>query len=249
MFKHGVSVELVDQLSVERLKSLEPLRFGQTTAPEKESRKPAIIEHVRATAKNLSPVVKAMVRVQVATGMRPSELFNMRPADIDRSGDVWIYSPRTHKTMRTGRPKLIPIIGDARDAITDYLNRDPQSFIFSPAESMQWRRATGTAKRVTPRSSGNKVGSNRKANPKSLPKQQYNGAGYRQAIKRAAEKAKVPVWHPYQLRHLTATVIRAALGLESSQALLGHSTALMAAHYARESVEQATIAAKAAPTL
>ncbi|MEO8270411.1 MAG: hypothetical protein ABI557_11880 [Aureliella sp.] len=51
---------------------------------------------------------------------------------------------------------------------------------------------------------------------------------------------KVPHWFPYQLRHLTATVIRAALGIEESQALLGHSTALMTAHYARESIEAAS---------
>lgn len=249
VFRYGVSVELVDVATVDRLRTLEPLRFGQTSAPEKQATKPANIEHVRATAKHLSPVIKAMVRVQVATGMRPIELFRMRPCDIDRSGKVWIYSPQTHKTMRTGREKLIPIIGDARDAITDYLNRDPDTYLFSPAESMQWHRAQATAKRVTPAKQGNRVGTNRTAQPKRQPQTMFAGTSYQQAIKRAAKKAGVPHWYPYQLRHLTATVIRSALGIEESQALLGHSTALMTAHYARESVEAATRAAKAAPKL
>lgn len=249
IFRHGVSVELVDVATVERLRTLEPLRYGQTQAPEKQSTRPANLEHVRATAKHFSPVIKAMVRVQVATGMRPIELFRMRPCDIDRSGEVWIYSPQTHKTMRTGRAKLIPIVGDAREAIEDYLNREPDAHIFSPAESTQWHRAMATAKRVTPKNQGNKVGSNRLVSPRRSARTHFAGTSYQQAIKRAAVKAKVPHWFPYQLRHLTATVVRAALGIEDSQALLGHSTALMTAHYARESVEAATRAANVAPKL
>ena len=35
-----------------------------------------------------------MVRIQVATGMRPSEVCKMRPCDIDLSReDAWIYRP------------------------------------------------------------------------------------------------------------------------------------------------------------
>jgi integrase len=250
IFRHGVSCELVSIDVVHRLKTLEPLRYGQTTASEPKRRKPVSIEHVRATAENLPPVVKAMIRVQVATGMRPIELFRMRPADIDRSGETWIYRPSTHKTERTGKEKLIPLVGDARDAITDYLQREPESFCFSPAESMTWRRSKSRSNRQTPLSCGNREGTNRKKKPKSVPKNYYTGNGYRQAIRRAAESAGVPHWTPYQIRHLSATVIRAVLGgLEDAQALLGHSTALMTEHYAAESLEAATRAAKAAPKL
>lgn len=37
-------------------------------------------------------------------------------------------------------------------------------------------------------------------------------------------------WTPYQIRNLTATEVRVALDLESSQALLGHSKSLMTEH-------------------
>jgi integrase len=59
----------------------------------------------------------------------------------------------------------------------------------------------------------------------------------------------VPKWTPYQIRHLTATVIREALGLEGSQALLGHSDRQMTEHYAKLSENKAIEAARAAPRL
>lgn len=249
MFRHGVAGELITVAKVQQLQTLEPLRKGQTKAPETEAVEPANLEHVRATAKHLSPVVKAMLRVQIATGARPKEVCMMRPCDIDRSGEVWVYKPSEHKTDWVGKAKHIPLVGDARAAVEDYLNRDPQAYCFSPAESMAWRRAVGTAKRKTPKNQGNRPGTNRKENPKRVPRERYDAASYRQAIERAAKKAGVDHWHPYQLRHLTATAVRAVLGIEDAKALLGHSTALMTAHYARESVEAATRAAKVAPTL
>lgn len=249
IFKHAVSGELIDIAKVQQLKTLEPLRNGQTAAPETPEVEPANIAHVRATAKHLTPVVKAMLRIQIATGMRPGELFNMRPCDIDRRSEVWLYRPSRHKTSWRGKKKVIPLVGDARDAVTDYLFRDPEAFCFSPAESVAWVRAVASANRKTPLSCGNKPGSNRQADPKRTPKSQYTATSYCQSIQRAAKRAGVPQWHPYQCRHLTATVVRAALGIEDTKALLGHSTAAMTAHYARESIEAATRAANAAPKL
>ncbi|MEO9595807.1 tyrosine-type recombinase/integrase [Rhodopirellula bahusiensis] len=250
MFTHAVAGELVDITKVQQLKTLETLRNGQTTAPETEKVKPVPIEHVRMTADHLSPIIKAMLRIQVATGMRPSEVCAMRPCDIDRTGENWIYVPSKHKTGWRGKTKAVPIIDDAREAITDYLNRDPESFCFSPKEAMEWRRAVGAAKRVTPMSCGNRKGTNRKKDPKRLPRDHYDAHSYRQALQRAQKTAGSPHWFPYQLRHLSATTIRAALGgTEEAQALLGHSTALMTDHYTQKSLEAAVRAAKAAPKL
>jgi integrase len=249
VFSHAVSCEMVDIEKVAQLKTLEPLRYGQTTAPETKKVTPVSLDVVRKTAEHLSPIVRAMLRIQIATGMRPKELCMMRPIDIDRTGAVWLYRPSSHKTAHTGKTKVLPLIGDAREAITDYLQRDPQAFCFSPIEAMAWRHAVGASKRVTPPNQGNRPGTNVKANPKSKPRDRYDAVSYRQAITRAANAAKVPHWFPYQCRHLTATMVRAALRIEDAQALLGHSTPLMTAHYAQESIEAATRAAKAAPTL
>jgi integrase len=249
IFRHSVASELIGIATVERLKTLEPLRYGQTAAHETAAVEPVDIEHVRRTAAYLTPVVKAMLRVQIATGARPKEVCMMRPRDIDRSGKVWLYRPSSHKTTHAGRSKTIPLVDDAREAVTDFLNRDPDAFLFSPAESMAWRRAVGAANRKTAMNCGNRAGSNRKADPQRLPRDRYDAQSYRQSIQRAAKAAGVPQWHPYQCRHLTATMIRAALNIEDTQALLGHSKAAMTAHYARESLEAATRAAGRSKTL
>jgi len=249
IWKYAVSQELVTSSCWEALRSVEALQAGQTTAQETEPVLPANIDHVRKTAAHLSPVVKSMLRVQIATGMRPSEVCKMRPCEIDRTGEVWVYRPKKHKTAKRGKIKAVPLIGDARAAITDYLNRDPQAFCFSPRESVAWKRAIGAANRTTPLSCGNRAGTNRKAEPAKQPGECFTHHSYRQAIQRAARAAKVPKWNPYQLRHLAATVIREALGVEHAQAALGHSHADMTQHYAKLSLAKAIEAAEAAPTL
>lgn len=247
MFKFAVSQELVEPTVWQRLKSVEALRAGQTAAKEPEPIRPVDIEVVRQTAVELSPVLKAMLRVQVATGMRPSEVCKMRPCDIDRSGPVWMFRPPKHKTAAKGKLKAVPIVGDARDAITDYLQRDPKACCFSPAESVAWWRAQQRAERKSkvPPSQRNRA----KESPRKTPSEQFDSHSYRQSVQRAAKRAGVPQWHPYQLRHLAGTVVRDALGIEAAQALLGHSQAAMTEHYAKLSEAKAIEAAAVAPKL
>src|SRR5579871_5812790 len=67
--------------------------------------------------------------------------------------------------------------------------------------------------------------SRRVKNPKRSPGFRYKPESYGHAVERAAEKAKVPHWHPNQLRLLFATEVRRSYGLEAAQVLLGHSRA------------------------
>ncbi|MEQ1827732.1 MAG: hypothetical protein ABL921_17360 [Pirellula sp.] len=60
--------------------------------------------------------------------MRPSELFAIRPGDIDRSGIEWMYRPPEHKNKSKGKGRSIPIVGDAREALEDYMNRPQDSY-------------------------------------------------------------------------------------------------------------------------
>jgi integrase len=226
---------------------VEPLRLGQTEAPETEPVTPVDLEIVRKTAKHLSPVLKAMLRVQVATGMRPSEVCRIRPCDIDRSGNFWMFRPAKHKTANKGKRKAVPIVGDARDAITDYLNRDPQAYCFSPVDSVAWWQAQKRANRKS-KVQPSQV-SRAKTNPRKRPRDHYDANSYRQSIQRAAKAAGVESWHPYQLRHLAGTVVRDALGIEAAQALLGHSHLCMTEHYAKQTEAKAIEAANAAPKL
>ena len=50
-----------------------------------------------------------MIQLQMLTGMRTCEITIMRPGDIDRSADVWIYSPASHKTDYLGQEKFVPL--------------------------------------------------------------------------------------------------------------------------------------------
>ncbi|MCM2369660.1 tyrosine-type recombinase/integrase [Aporhodopirellula aestuarii] len=249
IFRHAVSRELIGVDSLARLKTLEPLKRGQTSAKESKPRGPADIDAVRETAKHLSPTVRAMVIVQVATGMRPSEVCMMRPMDIDKTGTEWIYRPEHHKTAHHGVVKAVPIVGDARMALKAFINRAPDQYLFSPAESAEWYREQRWLARKTPPNHGNRKGINVKSNPKRSPGKHYTKDSYRKAITQAAKKAKVAHWTPYSLRYTAAATISEALGLEAAQAMLGHTKAAMTSHYAGRSELRAIEAAKAGPKL
>jgi integrase len=61
----------------------------------------------------------------------------------------------------------------------------------------------------------------RKANPQKVPGERYTVYSYRQAIRKACHRAKVPVWHPHQLRHNAATNLREEYGIEMARIILG----------------------------
>jgi len=62
---------------------------------------------VEATMAHLCDVVKDMIRLQLLTGMRPSEVCAIKPADVDRSADVWEYRPGGHQTEHHGRERIV----------------------------------------------------------------------------------------------------------------------------------------------
>lgn len=189
----------------------------------------------------------ALNRVHLATGMRPSELCRIRPCDIDRTGEVWVYRPKNHKTANRGKIKAVPILGDARDAITDYLNRSPEAFCFSPAESVAYwlaEKRSARKSKVQPSQQSRAL-----ENPRKIPGDHYTPHSYRQSIQRAAKRAGVEQWHPYQMRHLAITSVRDALGIEAAQAFAGHSNISMTEHYAKQTEAKAIEASKAAPRL
>lgn len=55
-----------------------------------------------------------------------------------------------------------------------------------------------------------------------MVRDRYDRDSYRRAIRRACERTGIPKWHPHQLRHNYATMIRREYGIEASRNLLGH---------------------------
>lgn len=247
MFEWGVSEEMIEESTWNRLTSVKPLREGQTEAPESNARKPVSLDVVRATVQELSPPLRAMVRIHVATGMRPSELCTLRPCDIDKTGETWLYRPAKHKNKSKGHDRVIPILGDAKEALLDYLNRPNESYCFSPSESVAWWQAKKRAARETkvqPSQESRAIES-----PRVKPGEKYTQDSYRRAIHRACKRAKVEQWFPYQLRHLNLTEVRDALSAEHAQAIGGHSRIDMTNTYAKAKISKAIEAAHAAPTI
>lgn len=247
IFGWGVSDELVEETTWTRLKSVTSLRYGQTIAPESVDRIPAKLDDVRKTIKELSPILRAMVRIQVSTGMRPTELCIMRPCDIDKSGKEWLYRPSEHKTASRGKERVVPIVDDAREALEPFMERTFDSYCFSPKESMVWwleqKRALRKSK-VQPSQVSRAV-----AKPQVKPSDRYTQNSYRVAIYRACDRVNVERWFPYQLRHLNLTEVREALTAEHAQAIGGHSRLDMTMTYAKAKIEKAIEAAKHAPKL
>lgn len=212
IFENAVSRELIGPDRIVALRTLQPLKRGQ--ARDNPPRTGASLEAVRRTMPELSPVLQAMVRLQLLTGCRPSELFGMKPIMVDRSRPDWFYRPTSHKTEHHGRGRAIPIVGDAVGILGPYLFGQPGDFCFLTAKRTPW-----------------------------------NKDSYRQAITRAAKRAKAEHWTPYGLRHTAAQSVRDQLGPEAAQALLGHSRLSTTELYAKANEAKAAAAARVTPAV
>ena len=149
--RHGLSRELVKPETITALESMPPLRSGEGhDNPKRES---VALTLVQATIPHLDPVVQTMVRLQLATACRPSELFSMTPSQIDRSGAEWMYRPVNHKTQHRGKTKAIPIVGQAVKLLEPMLYCDPDQLCFVNRAGTPWNK--DTYRRHITRAAGN----------------------------------------------------------------------------------------------
>ena len=258
MFKWAVSEQLIPAEVFQALATVGGLRRGRTEARETDPVLPVEESIVTATLEHLPEVVADMVRLQRVTGCRPAEVCLIRPYDIDQTEDVWKYKPATHKTEHHGHDRVIYLGPKAQEILLRYLARDSQTYCFRPCDSEKKRLAELHRKRRTPKSCGNRPGTNRKRKPKRVAGDRYEVASYRRAIHRACDKAfphpelgyarrttwtqeqsdqlkqwqSDHRWSPNQLRHAKATEIRSEFGLEAAQVILGHRAADVTQIYA-----------------
>lgn len=234
MFQQGVKFELIPVELWQRLLAVGPVEM---TCKPRMKRGAVDLDSIKAVQNELTPVLSDMVEVHRLIGARPSEVCNMRPCDIDRTGLVWVYTPASHKTEHHGHNRMIPIGPKAQEILTRYLLRDSKAFCFTPSEAFEQHCKRRHDARTTPMNEGNKP----KHKPRSF-KPNYNKDSYRRAIVRAClrinpipddikadpEKVKAwkekHVWLPNQLRKSAATTARKQMDLETAQILLGHSS-------------------------
>ena len=217
VFTWAVEQELVPPETLVALRSVSPLRRGKTSAKESARVLPVSADVVEATLPFLPPTVAAIVTVQRYTGMRPSEVLNMRVRDLEPCDDGLRYTLEDDKTSYRrleGDKRIVYLGARAASACLPYLsNKQPDAFVFPSDEDSD-----------TP----------------------YQPTSYGRAITRAAKRAGVDHWSPYQLRHLFATEVRHALGLEAAQTALGHKKADVTQIYAER---DETLARKVASLL
>ncbi|MCA8999156.1 MAG: site-specific integrase [Planctomycetaceae bacterium] len=123
-FRWGVENEMVPGSVLVELEAVKSLAKGRTHAKESDPVVPVPQEHIDAVLKVATPNVAAMVQLQLLTGARVSEIRLMQVGDIDTTGEVWLYRPKSHKNAwrrkdRTifigpkGQAILMPFIADA----------------------------------------------------------------------------------------------------------------------------------------
>lgn len=224
-FKWATQEEKVPPAVFHGLTSVHGLRRGRGGARETEPVRPVPQAHVDAALPHMPEPVRAMVQLQLLTGARPGEIVCMRAADIERTDDVWTYRPTVHKNSWRGMDRAIYLGPKAQEIVCRFLRPGMQErCLFSPTLAERARRKRARALRKTPLypSHLRALQAKRKAAPKRPPRGKYDVGTYRQAIARACKRAKVPAWHPNQLRHNAATMLRREFGLDTAKAVLGH---------------------------
>jgi len=242
LFRWAASQELLPVATYQALATVPGLKKGRTNAEEPDPVRPVADEVVDATLPFLPKVPADMVRFQRLTGCRPTEVCTIKPTDVDRSGEVWLYRPASHKTAHRDLDRAVFIGPKAQQILLPYLLRDAQTYCFSPADSEAHRHAEQREQRKT-RIQPSQV-NRRKRHAVRTPKAFYTKDTFNRAVRRAVDKANasrakqgsdlLPVWHPNQLRHSAATEIRRRFGLEAAQVALGHTAADVTQIYAEK---------------
>jgi len=237
MFRWAVSEQLCPPLVIYGLGTVMGLQRGRTRARETPPVLPVADEVVEQTVKHLPPVVHDMVMLQRLLVCRPSEVCSIRPGDLNRDHDVWIYRPQSHKCEHHELPRTVFVGPRAQAILQPYLLRAEDSCCFQPAESEVRRRRRLRKSRHTAATLSEPQRQKRRRN--RAPGRSYCVAAYRRAIARACAVAfpppdelprdqrsawrKAHAWHPNQLRHSAGTEIRHRFGVEAARVCLGHS--------------------------
>ena len=87
--------------------------------------KPVPDEHVEATPPRLGPKAAVAGKVRRQTDLRPGEVVQMTPGDLDRTGGVWVHRPESRKNRRRGHDRAVPLGPKARAALAPFLDGRP----------------------------------------------------------------------------------------------------------------------------
>ncbi|UCC31053.1 MAG: site-specific integrase [Phycisphaerales bacterium] len=237
LFRWGVENELVPPSVYHGLQAVAGLKCGRTEAREASPVRPVPEEHITQVLPLVPRPVRAMIELQLLTGMRPSEVRLISGANLDTAGRVWTYRPSVHKTQHFGRERVVYLGPRAQGVVRPFLKTDTTAYLFSPKDAIAEWNAEKRRHRKTPVQPSQRDRS--KSNPERRPGDCYRADSYRWAIRRACLAADVPAWGPGRLRHNAGTRFRKEYGLEVAQVVLGHKSAEVTQVYAERDKERA----------
>ena len=216
-------LEMIPGGTVEAHRTMRGLRYGQTEARESTPKAKVTVEMAEMTAARACPIIAAMIRVQVLTGLRPGEVCRMTTGQIDQADPgCWFYRPDQFKTKWLGKNRAVPIGPRAQEVLLPFLHpQEPDRALFSPIEATAHRMADLRSKRKSkvPPSQLDR----RKENPEKTPGEFYITESYGRAIKAVNILHGLPAWSPSCLRATRAQTVFESLGLDAARTLLGHA--------------------------
>ena len=218
-----VEEELVPESLHHALQAVRPLKAGTGV---REGRTVTCVppDIVAATRAQCGPVVQDMIDLMQLTGARPGELLQLTPKLIDRTRDIWVFTPGRHKTAAKGKQRHIAIGPRAQRILERYLFRD-RCFPYSVAS---FRRAI------------------HRACDRAFPHPDFERfARLTRAQRRELEAWRSSHrWGPHRLRHNAGTAAREVAGLDGAQVLLGHAHANTTQIYAEANLAKAATIAR-----
>ncbi len=217
MFKWGASFQIVPITVYQSLATIDGLRYGRSEAKETEPVRPVPVEHIEKVIAAVPRPIQALIMLQLYTAARPGEVVGLRAIDVDTSGPVWTAVIHKHKLSYRQTERVLYFGPKAQTILLEFMGKRPLNApLFSPKDA-DAERNTLCLKRRQP---------NQKPTPRKTDRvirDGYDRDSYRRVIYRTCIKLGIPVWHPHQLRHNSATEIRRGFGVEAAQVVLGHS--------------------------
>lgn len=229
--------------SLSAFRSLTIGRGGlRETAPIEAVSRPV----VDAILPHLPPTLQAAVELLWWSGMRAGELCNLRMRDVDRTNQVWLFRPATHKGTWKGRERVVRFGPRCREVIAPLLTADPDAYLFRPIDVVAERRTAMRAARKTKVQPSQVLRAKKAAARRSKIRDKYDVTCLRRAIYRACDQAGVERFGLHRLRHAAGTRLVLEVGDDAARLQLGHADGRMVRRYSRaaESVAGDQVAAQ-----
>jgi len=250
MFKWGVAEELIPLNTYLGLGTLTGLQAGRTNAREAAPVLPVPEDWINAIEPFVSRPIWGMIQMQRATGMRPGEVRIMRGCDLNTTGEIWEYTPSSHKTEHHNKRRVVAIGPAGQQILKEFLRTNLQEYLFCPQDVRKGRArklysAYSYAKGIT-RGCELAFGMPDKLRRVDhyLDSLEHFTEDQRSILRKtllkdAAKWRAKHCWSPNRLRHNFATRARREFGIEAARVTLGHSSAVTSEIYAERDLEAA----------